>query len=60
MGRKNRIGRLHKNYEKNRQATNKNHVGRPSKHRKPKEQQSTKNAITHTPAVDEFCQDEKC
>ena len=52
MGRKMTIGRLHKNFEKKRQAANKNSVGRPPKQRK---QLSTNTAVTHTvDAYDEF------
>lgn len=53
MGRKSRIGRQHKNYEKKRQATNKNTIGRPSKHRKC-EEQSTNSTSTVTHTIDEF------
>ena len=54
MGRKSRIGRLHKNYEKKRQATNKNCVGRPSKCKNVKQQQSPESALVQTVTVDEF------
>ena len=53
MGRKNRIGRLHKNYENKCQVTNKNSVGRPSKHRKCEEEQSTNSTGTHTHTTDD-------
>ena len=53
MGRKNRIGRVHKSYEKKRQATNKNSVGRPSKYRKHEEVQSTNSTVTHPHTIDD-------
>ena len=53
MGRKNRIGQLHKNYENKCQATNKNSVGRPSKHRKCEEEQSTNSTGTHSHTTDD-------
>ena len=54
MARKKRIGRLHKNYEKKCQATNKNSVGHPSKCKKVKEQQTPENVAAPTVTFNEF------